>query len=63
MIVGIRTSSRTTRLIPRNYEFYSRILTSLTLNGLEFVITGKQIQDLTTELPLQVTIVDKICEQ
>lgn len=38
MIVGIRANLRIPKLIPRSFEIYSRVLTSVALRGLELVI-------------------------
>lgn len=37
MIVGIRANLRIPKLIPRSFEIYSRVLTSVALRGLELV--------------------------
>lgn len=47
MNVGVRTSLHPLRLIPRDPEVYSRVLTSVALRRLELVIIGEQTQDLT----------------
>lgn len=50
MIVSIWASLYALRLIPRDPEVYSGILTSVVLRELELVTIREQIQSLTTEL-------------
>lgn len=53
-IVSVQASLRAPRLISRDLEINSRVLTSMALRRLEVVIIGKQIQGLTTDLLLNV---------
>lgn len=56
MTVDVQISLRTSRLIQRDPEIYSWVLTSMALRGLELVTIRKQIQDLIIEPPLNVRI-------
>lgn len=56
MTVDVQISLGTSRLIQRDPEIYSWVLTSMALRGLELVTIRKQIQDLIIEPPLNVRI-------